>query len=160
MALEARAIEVGDLQGEGFLEPQSSAGDSGAVDLVVQGGSGREEPPALLNTEDGGEMMCGVRTHEREGMPIALEDVLREETDATRAEAHGRWRETSNALPVQPVVLQLLFRDDGGGCVRERREKMHGTDIGLLGPLCLATQVKRSQHVLTQWGHELSPFLS
>ena len=105
-------------------------------------------------------MMCGLRTNEREGMPIALEDVLIEETDATIADAHGRWRETINALPVQQVVLKLLFGDAVRGFVIELREKMNFTDIGLLGPLCLATQLKRSQHLLTQWGHERSPFLS
>lgn len=111
MALEGRASEVGALQGEGCLEPQSSAVARGEGDLVVPGGSGREEPPALLNTEDGGEIRGGLRPHERAGRPIALEDVLLEETDAPLAEAHGRGRETLNALPVPHVVLKLLCRD-------------------------------------------------
>ena len=61
MDLEALAIDVRDLQGEGFLEPEAQAGDGGAVDRVVQGGSGGKEPPALLHTEDGGETVCSVR---------------------------------------------------------------------------------------------------
>ena len=83
--LEARAIDVRDRQGEGFLEPESSALDGGEGDLVVQGGGGREEPSDLLNTEDGGETVCSLRANEREGVPVAREDVLREEADATGA---------------------------------------------------------------------------
>jgi hypothetical protein len=33
-------------------------------------------------------------------------------------------------------------------------------DKGLLGTLTLATELKRGNHLLTQWGHEISPFLS
>ena len=61
MDLEARAIDVRDLQGEGFMEPEAQAGAGGAGDLVVQGGSGRKEPPDLRHTEDGGEPGCSWR---------------------------------------------------------------------------------------------------
>jgi hypothetical protein len=40
MALEALAIDVRDLQGEGFMEPEAQAVDGGKGDLVVQGGRG------------------------------------------------------------------------------------------------------------------------
>ena len=52
MDLEALDIEVGDLRGEGFMEPEAQAIDGGEGDLVVQGGGGLEEPPDLLHTED------------------------------------------------------------------------------------------------------------
>ena len=55
MDLEALAIDVRDLQGEGFMEPEAQAIDGGEVDLIVQGGSGCKEPSDLLHTEDGGE---------------------------------------------------------------------------------------------------------
>ena len=41
MDLEALAIDVGDLEGEGCMEPKSQAVDGGEVDLVVQGCGGR-----------------------------------------------------------------------------------------------------------------------
>jgi hypothetical protein len=43
MDLETRAIDVGDLEKEGFVEPQAQAIDGGEVDLVVPGGSARQE---------------------------------------------------------------------------------------------------------------------
>jgi hypothetical protein len=114
MDLEALAINVGALQGEGFLEPQAQAIDGGKGDLVVEGGGGREEPPAFLNAENGGEMVCGFRAHEREGVPVTREDVLVEEADATLADAHGRWSEAVDVFPVQEGVLQLLFGEQVG----------------------------------------------
>ena len=81
---------------------------------MVHGGGGREEPPDLLNTEDGWETVCGVRANEREGVPVALEDVLREEADATVADAHGSWGEAVDIFPVQEGVLKLLFGEQVG----------------------------------------------
>ena len=92
-------------------------------------------------------------------MPVACEDVLREEADTAGADTHGRWDEAVDVFPVQEVVLKLLFRDAVGGCVVELSQQPDFTDIGLLGTLSLATELKRSDHVLTQWGHEMSPFM-
>ena len=64
MDLEALAINVGNLQGEGFLEPESPARDSGEGDLVVHGCGRREESLAHLHTEDGWQTGGGVRTQE------------------------------------------------------------------------------------------------
>jgi hypothetical protein len=60
MDLEALAIDVRDLEGEGFMEPESQAIDGGEICLVVEGGGGREESLDLLHTEDGGEPVGGL----------------------------------------------------------------------------------------------------
>jgi hypothetical protein len=159
LALEALAIEGRDLEEEGCMEPEAQARDRGAGDLMVQGGGRLEEPPDLLHPEDGGEPVCGVRTAECEGVPVALEDVLREEAEATGADAHGRWGEAVDVCAVQEGALQLLVRDAVGGCVGELREQADCPDRGLGGTLTLAAEVQRSNHVLTQWGHERAPFL-
>jgi hypothetical protein len=160
MDLEALAIDVGDLQGEGFREPESQALDGGEGDLVVQGCGRLEEPPDLLNTADGGETVCGLRAHERQGVPVACEDVLREEADATVADAHGRWGEAVDVFPVQEGVLQLLFGEQVGRCAIELSQQAYCADVGLLGALALAAELKRSHHALTQWSHKMSPFES
>ena len=87
MDLEALAINVGDLEVEGLMEPESQAVDGGEGDLVVQGGL--EQTPHFFNTEDGGEAVCGLSPNQRQRVPIALEDVLREESDAAVADAQG-----------------------------------------------------------------------
>src|SRR5262249_425587 len=93
-----------------FMEPEAQAIDGGEVRLVVEGGGGREESLDLLHTENGGEPMCGLRAKEREGVPVALEDVLVEKADAAVADAHGRGGEAIDVFPVQEIALQLLFR--------------------------------------------------
>ena len=78
-----------------------------------------QEPPDLLHTEDGGETVCSLRAQERQRVPVAFEDVLREEAHTAGAETHGRWGEAVDVCPVQEIVLKLLFSDAVGGCVVE-----------------------------------------
>ena len=92
-------------------------------------------------------------------MPVALEDVLREEADATGAEAHGSWGKAIDIVAVQEGVLQLLCRDAVGCFVGELSQQAYFPDRGFLSPFALATALKCGQHVLTQWGHEISPFV-
>ena len=75
------------------------------------------------------------------------------------ADAHGRWGEAGDVFAVQDGALQLLCRNVVGGFVVALREQADCTDRGLLGPLALAAELKRSNHSLTQWGHERSPFV-
>jgi hypothetical protein len=46
-------------------------------------------------------MVGGWRAEECEGVPVTWEDVLREETHATGADAHGRWGEAIDVCAVQ-----------------------------------------------------------
>ena len=57
--------------------------------------------------------MGGLRAQEREGVPVALEDVLREEADATVAEAQGRWGEAVDVFAVQEVSAGVPVRRCG-----------------------------------------------
>jgi hypothetical protein len=159
MDLKALAIDVGDLQGQGFMEPEAETRDGGEGDLVVQGGGGRKEPPDLLHTEDSGELVGGVRAEEREGVPVALEDVLGEEADTAGAEAHGRWSQAIDVFAVEEVTLKFRFRDAVGGCVGELGQEADFPDIRFLGPFARAAELESRQHVLTQGGHEMSPFV-
>ncbi len=159
MDLKTLAIDGRDLQEEGCMPPESHAGDGGAGDLVVQGSGGREEPPDLLHTADGGEPVGGWRAQEREGGPVALEDVRREEADTTGAETHGRGGEAVDVLPVQEGVLQCLCSDAVGGCVGALSQQADFPDRSFLSPFALATALESRNHVLTQWAHEISPFV-
>ena len=159
MDLETWAIDVGDWQEEGCVESASQARDGGEGDLGMQGGSGRQEAFDLLHTAHGGETGRELRANEREGVPIVCEDVLREEAEATVAEAHGRGGEAINVFAVQEGVLQLLFRHPVGGFVVELREQANFPDRGFLRPFALAAEVEGRKHVLTQRGHEISPFV-
>jgi hypothetical protein len=100
MDLKALAVDIGDLQGEGFVQPESSARDGGEGSLIVQGGSRLEKTSDLLKAEDGGETVCGLRAHERQGVPVTLQDMLGEASAITGAEAHGRGGEAVDVFPV------------------------------------------------------------
>jgi hypothetical protein len=157
--LEALAVHSGARKGKGFLESEAQARDGGAGDRIVPRCGGRQEPSDLLHPAEGGETGCSVRTQEREGVPVAREDVRKEEADATGAEAHGRWGEAVDVFAVQEVMRKFLCREAVGGCVVELRQQTSCPDRGLLGTLSLATAVESRNHVVTQWGHEISSFV-
>ena len=54
---------------------------------------------------DRGEIVGGLRAQEREGVPVTLKDVLREEADATLTDAHGRGGDAIDICAVQEVTL-------------------------------------------------------
>ena len=58
---QALTVDVGDLQGEAFMESESAAVDGGKVDLVVQGGGGLEKPTDFFHTEDGWQAVFSLR---------------------------------------------------------------------------------------------------
>jgi hypothetical protein len=150
MDVEALAVNVSDLEEEGFMESQAQAIDGGQVDLVVARSGGREEPLDLLHAEDGGKPVGDLRTNEREGMPIAFEDVLIEEANPAIAEAHGGGGEVVDIFAVQEVALQLLLGDEVGGFVVELGQQADFSDIGLLSPFAFAAEVESRDHLLTQ----------
>jgi hypothetical protein len=160
MDLEALTIKVRALQRESLMEPEAQALDGGKGDLVVQGGGRLKEPLDLLHTEDGRETVGGLRTQECKGVPVALEDVLREKADATVADTHGRWGEAVDIFPVQEGVLEFLCRDAVGGCVVALSQQTDFPDRGFLSPFALATELESRDHLLTQGGHEMSPSMS
>jgi hypothetical protein len=101
------------------VEPESQAIDGGEGGLVVQGSGRRQESPDLLHPQHGGETVGGGRTHAREGVPVALEDRLREEAHATGAEAQGRGGKAVDVFAVQEGALQFLCRNAVGCFVGE-----------------------------------------
>ena len=92
--------------------------------------------------------MFSLSPNQRQGVPIALEDVLIEESDATGADTHGSRDEAVDVCAVQEIMLKLLFGEHVGRCARELSQQADLTDIGLLGTLSFATALKCGHHVL------------
>ena len=87
----------------------------------------RQQTFDLLKAEDSGETVFGLGANERQGMPVALEDVLVEEFDATVADAHRSRGEVVDVFAVQEVVLKLGFGDQVWGFAKELREQSYLT---------------------------------
>ena len=96
------------------MQPESHARDGGEVHLIVQGRGDLEETPHFVNTEDGGEAVCGFSPKKRQGVPGALQNVLVEEPDTTGADAHGSGGEPIDICAVQEGVLKLGFGEQVG----------------------------------------------
>src|SRR5512134_1571947 len=93
-------------------------------------------------------------------MPVALQDMLGEESNAAGAETHGSRGEVVNVFTVQEGGLKRGCGDQIRGCAIALSEQADLSDISLLGTLSLTAELKRGDHLLTQWSHETSPFLS
>jgi hypothetical protein len=126
----------------------------------VEGCGCLEEPPDFCNTEDGRKTVFGVGAHARQGVPVALEDVLGAEPHTTGADTQGRGGEVVDVFAVQEGVLECGCGEEVGGCAIALREHTDFTDRGFLSPFACAAEVERGEHLLTQRGHEISPFLS
>ncbi len=113
MDLEALAVHSGDLKGAGFMEPETQTRDGGEGDLMVSGGSRREETSDFFHTEDSGETVSGLSAHERQSGPVTLQDVRREASDAAVADAQRSRGEAVDICSVQEVLLKCLFSDAG-----------------------------------------------
>ena len=93
-------------------------------------------------------------------MPVTLKHVLGEESDATGANTQGSWGEAIDVFSMQEGGLERLFGEQVGRCAIALSQQASLTNRGLLGTLPLATELKRGNHLWTQGGHEISPFLS
>jgi hypothetical protein len=57
-------------------------------------------------------------------------------------------------------MLEFWCRNAVGGCVGELSQQTAFPDIRCLRPFALATELESRNHLLTSWGHEMSPSLS
>ncbi len=93
------------------MQSESQAIDGGEVDLIVQGCGSFEELPDFLDTEDSGKSVFGLRANQRQGVPIALQNVLVEKPNGAVADTHGVGSESIVIFAVQEVGLKFLFGD-------------------------------------------------
>lgn len=157
---EALAVDVSNVEKEAFVQSESQARDGGKGHTVGHGGGHAEHATHCLHTEESWEPVCGWSSHEVEELPSAFQNVEGEEADAARAEAHGGWREVIDVWARQHGVLERGCGEEVGCCAIELRQQAHLADIRLLRAFTLATALKSGDHVLAQWGHEISPCMS
>jgi hypothetical protein len=156
--LEALAGDGKALEEEGLMKPAAHARDGGAGDLGLQGGGRLEEPPDLRDPAASGKTVGSRRAEECEGVPVAREDVRRDEAEATGAEAHGRWGEAIAVCAVQARALQLLCGEAVGGWVGALRSQTDCPDRGCLRPFALPAALESREHVLTEGSHTMPCF--
>ena len=156
----ARAVDVTHLQGESFVAAQSTAVEGGEGGAMVQGRHGLEEALDLCAAENGREALCGLSSHDLQGFPVAVQDLLGEEPDSAITEAHGAWRETIAVFSMQQRVVQVLCCEEVGGFVVALSQQADLSDRGLLRTFALATALQSGDHVLAPWYHDRPPLWS
>ena len=145
----ARAIDIAHVQGERFVEAPSTAVEGGAGDAMVQRRPSLEEAVDLWEAEHGWEPLCGLGSHEFQGLPGAFDDLVVEEAQGAVTDAHGAGGEAIVIVSRQDVVLKLLCGDEIRGLSIELSQEPHLTDRGLLRAFALATELQSGDHLLT-----------
>jgi hypothetical protein len=159
VAQGARALALAPLPGQRFVPAPPTAGDGGAGDALGEGSGRVEETVHLFQAEASRESVFGLCAHEVEGLPVAFKDVVGEAAESTGAEAHGAWSEAVAMLAVSDLVLPCLCREKARRLAGALSQQAYRTDRALLRALALATELERRDHVLTQRGHEIAPFV-
>lgn len=153
------AVDVGDLQVQPLLQPESTGVDRGEEGVVVEGADTAQRPADLLDAQDGREFPLPLRPQELEERPVSLQHLLEEEPDPRVADPQGGGGPPAHVPPVQEVRLQGIRRDLVRCLVLELDKHPHGACVCLLGALPLAVQLQGLDHAVVPLGlHVDSPF--
>ena len=79
---------------------------------MVQRRHSLEEAVDLWEAEHGWEPLCGLGSHEFQGLPGAFDDLVVEEAQGAVTDAHGAGGEAIVIVSRQDVVLKLLCGDE------------------------------------------------
>ena len=149
----AGAVDVAELKGESFLEPQAQRVDGPEEGAVVRSPDGVEEPMHLVDGQDVGQRLVSRDAELQERGPFARHGVGEEELDAAVGDLEGAGGELAVVLQEQEVVADLRLGEQVRGPPEVRGQLPDGSDIGFLGPLAAACELKILDHPLAERGH-------
>jgi hypothetical protein len=155
----ASGIDIGDFKVKAFVKSQAAGIDGGEIGVILEGFDLGKDGTDFFDAEDGGESSLGLGTEDSENVPVTLEDVFEEETNAAIADAHGIWGPVINVLSAEEIILEFLLGDQIGGFAVELGEHTDRADVGLLSPFPFAIELKSlDRFVIPLRLHDTSPF--
>ena len=80
------AVNIGDLQMLGLLQPRAAGVDGGEEGVVVWGSDAAQQAADFFTAEHGGQLLLALGMDESKGMPVAVKDILEEEADPAIAD--------------------------------------------------------------------------
>jgi hypothetical protein len=129
------AVDVGDLQGESFRDPQAASIDGGQAGVVVKSSDRAQDPEDFFLFQNTGKPFLLFGSEVGEDVPVAFEYVNEEESDSTISNAQSRGRPLVHISAMKKVVFKLGFTDLLRSLLVEIYELTHCTGIVLLGAL-------------------------
>jgi hypothetical protein len=144
------AVDVADLQVQPFPEPQPQRVDRPEIGPVMVRADGVDETPYLIDGEHVGEFLVPADTKPLERGPVARRGVGVEELDAAVGNAQRCRGELAVVLEMEEVITDLLLAEPVGSSVVVVGELPDGAEVGLLGALAEAGQLKVLEHPLAE----------
>src|SRR5262249_37506308 len=149
-------IDVADLQTQPFLEPESQRVDRPEIGPVVGRADGRDEPPHLIDGEHVREFLLLANAEPLEGRPVTGRGVGIEELDGAVSDHERPGGELAVVLEVEEVIAELMLAEPIGRGVEVVGELPDRAEVGLLGTLAQAGELKVLEHPLAECrGHVL-----
>ena len=153
------AVDVGDLQGECFRDPQSASIDGGKASVVLKGADTTQnaEDFSLLHDTGKSPLLLGFKIGE--DVPVAFQHVDEEEFDPAVGNAQSGRRPLVHISAMKEVVFELGLADLIRGSAVEVHEQTHRAGVAFLGALAHAGKLQGSDGLLEIIFHGNSPFV-
>jgi hypothetical protein len=148
----AGTVDVAELQGEPFLEPQSQGIDGPEEGAVVGRADRVEEPVHLIDGQHVGQRLVLRDTELQERGPVPRLGVGVEELDAAVGDLQGAGGEVAVVLEIEKVVADLGLGEQVRRLAEVLGQLSHGTDVGFLGAFAAACELKVLDHPLAERG--------
>jgi hypothetical protein len=146
----AGAVDVAELEVEGFRHAQPQGVDRPEVGLIVQGMGGVDHAVDFLAAQHVGQGVGARDAEVLEQRPVARHDTAVEEADAVEGLSEGGSRPLLLVLEVEEVLAQLGFADLVGRASDVLGEQADRTQVGFLGALAEAGDLQVGAHLLAQ----------
>ena len=123
------AVDVGDLQIHGFLQPETTGVGRAQEGVVLRSLDAGKDAAHLLDTEYGGKSSFVLSSEEPRDVPISFEDVLKKEADPAVADAHRIGRPLVDVFAMEEILLELFLAHAIGSLCVEFTEHTDRTGV-------------------------------
>lgn len=132
MDLHPLAVDIGYLEAESLLEPQSEGIHREKVSVVMECFYLGQNSENLLPAQDAGQAFFSLGFEKFEDMPVFLEDVFIEKPDSTIANFQRARSPFIYIAPVEKIILELPFTDLGRFFIAKFDQLPHGSGVHVL----------------------------
>ena len=132
MDLHSLAVDIGYLEKETFLEPQSEGIHREKVRVVMKCSYFRKNSENLLPAQDAGQAFFRLSFEKFEDVPVFFQDIQIEKLDSAIAYFQRARRPFIFIAPMEKIVFQLLFGDLSRFLAVKFDQLAHGSGIHML----------------------------
>ena len=149
-----RAVDVGHLQVQRFVQPQTTGVHRPKIDAVPRRSRGPNDRVHFFERQHIRQSPLPLGANQCERGPIAFHGVRVEEADADVSDLQRTGGELLVVLEVLEVIAHFIFLELVGRSPVEFSELPHGAEVSILGASTEPAKLQIAQHRIAQSSHE------